>query len=256
MTTTRTLAPTEERSQRTAALVAGAAIILLGAVAAFGRLVAVDALVTPGDPTRTLTAIVADRELFTVGVLCLYAAVALDVVIAWALYLVFRPVDGGLALLAAWYRTVYAAVFLVAISHLAGVLGLLGATGAATGWGPDRLADRVYLHIEQFTVLSDAGLLLFALHLILLGALAHRAFRIPRAAGVLLGLLLVVAGLGYAADTIGPLAFGGTIPGLTNVTWIGELLLAVWLLLRHRRLPQVASSSADPAPRRHAAAPQ
>ena len=52
--------------------------------------------------------------------------VALDVVVAWALYRVFSPVSRSISLLAAWFRIVYAAVYLVAISQLVEVLRLVG----------------------------------------------------------------------------------------------------------------------------------
>ena len=56
----------------------------------------------------------------------LSVVVALDVVVAWALCRVFGPVSTGISLLAAWFRLVYAGVLLVAVSHLVGVLRLLG----------------------------------------------------------------------------------------------------------------------------------
>ena len=48
----------------------------------------------------------------------LLVVAVLDVVVAWALYAVLRPVSRGIALLAAWLRVVYAAVFAAALSNL------------------------------------------------------------------------------------------------------------------------------------------
>ena len=48
----------------------------------------------------------------------LLVVAVLDVMVAWALYAVLRPVNRGIALLAAWLRVVYAAVFAAALSNL------------------------------------------------------------------------------------------------------------------------------------------
>jgi len=42
----------------------------------------------------------------------LYVAALLDIVVAWALFTVFRPVDAELSRLSAWFRLAYAAVFI------------------------------------------------------------------------------------------------------------------------------------------------
>lgn len=91
----------------------------MAVLAGVGFGVAVQGLVTPGDPARTAADVLAAEGPFRAGIVCLAGVVALDVVVAWALYRVLAPVDAGLPLLAAAFRLVYAAVFLVAIGHLA-----------------------------------------------------------------------------------------------------------------------------------------
>jgi len=86
--------------------------------------------VTHGDAAKTATDIAASEGTFRVGIASLYVAAALDVLVAWALLQVFRSVHEALSQLAGWFRLAYAAVFLVAISQLAGIPDLLGAKGA------------------------------------------------------------------------------------------------------------------------------
>ena len=92
------------RSVRTAALVAGASLTLMAALAGFGNFVAVEGLVTPGDPARTAADVLASEGLYRWGVASLYAAALLDVVVAWALMRVFSSVNAGLSRLDAWLR--------------------------------------------------------------------------------------------------------------------------------------------------------
>ena len=82
-------------SIRRASLVAGIGILVIAALAVFGDVFVVEGLVTPGDAARTATDVMASEGLFRLGVLSLYLVVALDVVVAWALFRVFAPVSEG-----------------------------------------------------------------------------------------------------------------------------------------------------------------
>jgi hypothetical protein len=127
---------------------------------------------------------------------------------------------------------VYAAVFLVAISELAGALGLLGGQGYGAVFNADQLHAQALLRIETFTQVWDAGLALFGLHLLLIGYLAYRSGYVPRVLGVLLG----IAGLGYVFDGFAAVLFEGISIKIGSFTFLGEFLLAVWLLIWGRRI--------------------
>ena len=90
-------------SIRTASITAGVALLLMSAVAIFGNVFVVNGLVTVGDATLTAADITASAGLFRLGIASLVLVVALDVVVAWALYRVFSPVSKSLSLLAAVY---------------------------------------------------------------------------------------------------------------------------------------------------------
>jgi hypothetical protein len=76
-----------------------------------------------------------------------------------------------------------------------------------------------------------AALLLFGVHLITLGYLAYRSGYVPR----LIGVLLVVAGVGYAFDTFSSVLFLHPLV-ISTYTFLGELVLAVWLVARGTRV--------------------
>ena len=78
---------------RTASLTAGIALLLMSVVAIFGNVVVVDGLVTEGDAAATAADITASAGMFRLGIASLIVVIALDVVIAWALYRVFSPVN-------------------------------------------------------------------------------------------------------------------------------------------------------------------
>jgi len=213
------------RSIRKASTTAGVGLLAMSVLSALGYLVAVNGLVVPGNVARTARDITVHEGLFRFGILSLYLVAALDVVVAWALYRVFKPVS-VLSRLAAWLRIAYAGVFVVAISQLIRVL---------------TLHSQALRHINSFTNIWDAGIVLFGLNLFVLAYLAYRSGYVPR----LLGLLLAIAGFGYVFDTIVRALVRGSSSDVSAVTGMGEFVFALWLVIRGRRITVSDSESHD-----------
>jgi hypothetical protein len=220
------------RSIRTASLTAGVGLLLMSVLAAVGYAAIVQRLVTPGDPVATAADIVGSAGLFRLGVAMLYAVIVLDVLVAWALLGVFTPVDRNISRLAAWFRVAYAGVFMVAIGHLAGVPDLLSNTGYANAFTPEQLQGQAMVKVETFHDTYMAGLILFGVHLLILGYLASRSGYVPK----VIAVLLAVAGVGYIVDSVVTVFTQGTPFAISTVTFLGEFLLALWLLIRGWRL--------------------
>lgn len=162
-------------SLRKASITAGTGLLLMSALAGFGYQVAVKGLVTEGNATRTATKIMAHQDLFRFGILSLFLVVALDVIVALALYRVFSPVSERISKLAAWLRIAYAGIFAVAISQLISALHLLNSTQHSTGPGTAHAHAQALQRINNFTDIWDAGLILFGLYLLLIAYLTYRS---------------------------------------------------------------------------------
>jgi uncharacterized protein DUF4386/MFS transporter len=67
------------------------------------------------------------------------------------------------------------------------------------------------------------GQFLFGLHLLLIGYLPYRSGYVPK----LLGALIAISGLGYAADSLGAVLSPGRWTDISGFTFIGEFLLAL-----------------------------
>ena len=223
-------ATSEDRGLRAAATSAGAGVLLLAVLATFGVLFAVDGLVTPGDAVRTARDIAGSETLFRLGIVSLLLTAAVDIVVAWGLYRVFRRTSSGLSMLAAWFRLAYATTFLVAVGHLLGTLRLLHAPSGALSAAQNQA--RALSEVDAFHDVFSVGLVLFGTHLLLVGYLAYRSGFVPR----LLGALVCLAGAGYAFDGPASVLTNGSLPAVATVTFLGEFLLGVWLLVRGRRL--------------------
>jgi hypothetical protein len=214
------------QSIRQASTIAGVGLVAMSVLSAFGYLVAVKSLVVPANAARTAKDIADHEGQFRFGILSLYLVAALDVVVAWALHRMFEPVSDALSRLAAWLRVAYAAVFVVAVSQLVGALGL---------------HTHALRHINTFTNIWDAGLVLLGLNLFVLAHLAYRSGYVPK----LLGVLLAIAGFGYVFDTVVRVLVRGSSSDVSAITGMGEFVFALWLVIRGRRIALCDSGSHD-----------
>jgi hypothetical protein len=239
---TRNAGTNANRSIRNAGLTAGIALLLMSALASFGYFVAVKGLVTPGNAAQTANDITESEGLFRFGIVSLYLVIPLDVVVAWALYRVFSPVNKSISMLAAALRIAFAGVFMVAISQLVAVLRLLNNDNHPAVFTPDQLHAQALSAINAFSDIWHAGLLLFGLHLLVIGYLAFRSGYVPK----FLAVLLIIDGLSYVVDAFGTVLSRGIWTDTATFTFIGEFLLALWLVLWGRRLTVESGLHEDP----------
>ena len=196
---------------------------ILAPIVQFGVL---QKLVMPGNAKATVENIMASATLFRTGIFIFLVVAILDVVVAWALYILLKPANKRLSLLAAWFRVVYAAIFAVALTNLLNVLQLLTGADYLKAFEVDQLYAQGMLSLSAFQSGWDIGLVIFGLHLLVVGYLAFKSGYIPK----WLGVLLVIAGIGYMVDSFGKFLVPNYNLTIAGFTFIGEVLLIFWLL--------------------------
>lgn len=208
-------------SPRTAAIVAGIGLAIMAVLAGFANFGAIIPLIARGDAEQTAQNIFGAPLLFFVGVVSFFIVAVLDIIVAAALYTLFKPVSRRVSAAAAWMRSVYAVLLVVATSQLVVGFSLLGDPDAALPV------------LESFNTIWVIGQGLFGISLLLVGYLAFRSGFVPK----VFGILLAIAGIGYLADAIG-MAF---VPDFSAVfaqfMFVGEVVIIFWLLIVGRRLP-------------------
>jgi hypothetical protein len=209
----------DTRALSTASLIAGLALALMAALAAFGNFVAIQPLVTPGDAARTAIDISNSEALFRWGIASLIVIAVLDIIVAAALLRLFEPVNRSVSITAAWFRVAYVAVYLVAVIQLVLAVGLLGEP------------DQALRAIDAYGTIWLVGLILFGVHLLLIGYLAYRSGFMAK----IFGILLVIAGLGYIADGFVAVLVRGPSISIGQFTFVGEVALIFWLLIKGTR---------------------
>lgn len=216
-----------EISPRKVALIAGIGLLLMAILAPLAHFGVLQNLIVPADGAATVENIAGSEGLFRYAIAALLVVTFLDILLAWALYTLFRPVNATVALLVGWLRLAAPAVFAVALANLLDVANLVG--GAEVSALPAaQLQAQVTASIASFNSGWDMSLAIFGLHLLGLGYLLYRSADFPR----FLGILVVVAGGGYLADSFARILVPEFEFTFSLFTFVGEALLILWLIGR------------------------
>ena len=203
-------------------------------------------MLVAGDPAATAQNIAASAALFRTGIAAEFVMLTADILVAAALFVVFRKVQPHLALLAAFFRVAHAAV--VAANLLNTYVPLRLVTGQGQALDSPLRAELASVLLDAHGYGYAVGLVFFAMHCGVLGYLVWRSTFAPR----VLGWLLMLAGAGYLTDSLARTlmasydANAGWFAMVVFVpAFIAELSFCVWLLVRGgRRL-------AEPRPALH-----
>lgn len=223
------------------ARVVGIGLLLMAAIAVYANFFVIERLIIPGDGAATAANITANEWQFSSAIASLAIVLVLDVVVSWALYVLLKQVNRNLALLMALFRLIYTAIFAAAVFNFLSVLQLLR-DAAFTALDTGQQQAQVMLLTGAFDNGWTVGLVFFGVHLLLVGYLVFKAGFMPS----FLGILLILAGLGYLVDNFAKMILINyadfetmfilvvAIPGA-----VGELALAIWLLARGKKIPAI-----------------
>jgi hypothetical protein len=217
-----------------AALIAGLGLLVMVIAAPYAELFVYPKLVVPGNPIETVKNITANKALFISAIFGYLVTFICDVVVAWALYVLLKRVNENLSLLTAWFRLVYTVIALVALLNLVNVIQLLNTADYLTAFEPGQLHVQVMMSLNAFRHDWYFGLLFFGIHLGLLGYLVFKSTYIPR----ILGVLLIIAGLGYLITTLKPYLFPNFNLDIARYTFYAELIFMLWLLIKGSRIKE------------------
>jgi hypothetical protein len=187
-------------------------------------------LVVHGDPAATIHNIAASASLFRLGIAAELIGQALFILVAFALYDLFKAVNQRYAVLMVTLILVSVPIaFLNELNAIATLLLIRGEGLLAMIDKPQRDALAmlfVRLHGQGF----DLAAIFWGLWLLPLGLLVYRSGFVPR----ILGVLLVANCFSYLANSLAPLVLPRYEDAISR--WImplgfGELLFMVWLLI-------------------------
>ena len=218
--------PSPAQTLRSAAILAGMGLLIMAILAPIAEFGVFQKLIATGDAKTTTDNISSSAALFRLATCGFLIVAMLDVLVAWALYILLKPADAALSLLAACFRLVFSGMFAIALTDLFSVSQLLSGSQRFKMLPAQQLEAQVMLHLDTFRQGWDIALAFFGLHLAVLGYVTFKSGYVPK----FLGLMLIVAGMGYLTDSFGKLLLPSYSVAITEVTFIGEVLLMFWLL--------------------------
>ena len=196
---------------RKLAIIAGVSYLIIFFAAIFANFLVLESILT--EPLATIRE---NHMMVRFGIMAFMITVVFDVVVAWALYELFR--NHKLSGVSTLFRMMHAAIMGVAVFAL--VLALKETT-----------AETILRQADTFNIIWLIGLFFFGVHLILLGNILGK----PR----LIAVFLVIAGIMYMVDTTAHFvipdydSYASIFLALVAVPSIlGEMALSVWLLVK------------------------
>ena len=223
---------TAETSPLVYARIAGFGLLIMTIVAIFPYFFVFQRLIVPGDAATTADNIMANELLFRMASASWLIVLILDVVVAWALYVLLKPGNKSLSLLMAWGRLVYTTIKGTTLLIIFIVLELLSGADYLTVFETDQLHALVLPFLNGYSYGASIGGVFFGFHLFVLGYLVFKSGYIPK----ILGVLLIIASLGYLIVNFGNFLFPDyeaiILKVFTLPNALGELLFMLWLLLK------------------------
>jgi hypothetical protein len=225
-----------------AAGMAGFGYLIIFISGIFANFMVIQNMIVPGDAAATAGNIMAAQGLFRLGILSFIIMVLFDLLLAWLLYLLLKPVNRDVSLFAGWFRLVNATIFGLALYHLLGVSQMVNGADYLSVFTPGQLHARIMLSLAAFNHTWLIGLIFFGFHLLLLGYLIIKSGYIPK----ILGILLIIAAFGYLIDSFASFLLANyadfqtvfmlivVVPGI-----IGELSFTIWLIWKGGKLAEI-----------------
>ena len=211
--------------------------------------IAVGNLVVLDDAAATARNILANEMMLRLAVAgdaisLLYVAYTL------LLYMLFRPVGPGVALLAAFFSLVGCAIGGFNTVFELAPLVILHSVASLGGFSEAQLQSLALMFLQLHAQAYAVGVVCFGIYNVLIGFLIYRSRFVPRA----LGVLLAISGAGYLVNSFA--TFLAPAVEVRLLPWIllpglAELLVAFWLLIfgvKAQRWNELAARAAPARP--------
>jgi hypothetical protein len=218
------------KSTKKAARLAGLLYLGISIPGFFGLMYVPSALIVSGDPAATARNISASETLFRAGIVTNVIGQAGFILVALALYRLFKGVNKAhAALMVALIGVSIPIAILNELNHSA-ILTLLSPSGPAAALGTGQTNGLVALFLRQYHDGILIAEIFWGLWLFPLALLVMKSGFLPR----ILGVLLILAGVGWLAQSVSSLlspALGHEVARVTSLLTAGELPFMLWLVI-------------------------
>jgi hypothetical protein len=223
----------EEINPNRIARVAGILYLIIFCLGIFAELFVRQSLIVPGDAATTVNNIMASESLFRISLVSDLIRHTFLILLPLVLYQLLKPVGKNIALLMVIFALAGVPIALLnMLNHFAALLLLSGAD-YLTAFEADQLHAQVMFFLDLYEYGAFIPQFL-GLWLLPLGYLVFKSGFLPR----ILGILLMIGCFGYVTDAVLFFLFASSAATLSLFAFIGELLFALWLLIKGVNIEQ------------------
>ena len=227
---------TIDETQRKAARVVGFAYLFAIVPAIFAEFYVPTQLIVYDNAAETARNIMAHELLYRLGIASNLLVFAVDVILVTALYVVLKPVNRNLALLAVFWRLIETAVLVVITLNDFDVLRVLSDAAYLRVFEADRLQALARLSIGAHGAGYNVGLMFAGLGSTLFCYLWWKSNYIPRAlAGLGVFSSFLLAARTFAVIIFPDIADIVTVAYYGGPIFIFEVTMGFWLLFKGLR---------------------
>src|SRR5258705_6802851 len=175
-----------DTSPQVYARIGGVLYLIIITTGLFGEAFVRDNIIVSGDATATARNIMASQLLWRIGIVGDLIMHVCDVPLMLVFYVLLRPVNKHLALLAVLFNVITTAVLIATKLSLVVSLFLLGSADYLKAFEPHQLHALTYLSVKADAYGFGIGLIFFGCECLVLGYLIFRSGYLPSTLGVLM----------------------------------------------------------------------
>jgi hypothetical protein len=184
-------------------------------------------LLESGDAVATAQNIMAAKSQFGIGFLSDLIHQVIFIFYVLVLYKLLKPVSKNQAALMVILALIGIPIAMLNQLNQFAALPLLSSAEYLTAFEADQWSALVKLFLDLYETGINIAKIFWGLWLLPFGYLVFKSGYIPR----ILGALLIIAGFGYLIDVV-TFFLLPSFPTIGLFTWWGELLIALWLLIK------------------------
>ena len=210
------------------ARVAGVLYLLLFPLGIFGILYVPSSLVVLGDMAATSANIIENKLLFRLSILAALVVQLINILLVVALYHLLKSVHKTQAMFMLIFSLIAVPIAMLNELNQFAVLILLSGVGHLNVFTSEQLQAMVLVLFELHGDGINIAQIFWGLWLGPMGYLIFKSKFLPK----FLGVLMVIGCLGYVLDSVLYIVYPGIDVKVSAFTFLGELLLPLWLLIK------------------------
>jgi len=229
---------TVETSPQLYARIGGVLYLIIIVVGLFDEAFVRNRIIVSGDATATAANIRSLESLWRFGIAAEFFLLICAVALTLIFFVLLRPVNRDLALLAVFFSLVSLAVEAAVQLYLLGALFPLGKTEYLRAFEPEQLYALASLSVKSHGYGFGVALIFFGCVCLIDGYLIFRSGYFPKTIGV----LMMIAGLSYLTNSfaliLAPTFANRIFPAILVPAFVGEASLCLWLLVKGVNVPK------------------